>query len=84
MHILSVQSTKVIGDTPSAATNMSVQWSDDDYTTFNTARLVNLKQDLACLRQLGSFRQRIFKFTYTDNYPLRIQDIEVDINKGTS
>jgi len=32
----------------------------------------------------GWFRQRIFKFTYTDNYPMRIQDIEVDINKGTT
>lgn len=79
MHRLSI-----IGDTPTAATNISIQWSDDDYTTFSTARLVNLKQDLVCVRQLGSFRQRIFKFTYSDNYPLRIQDIEVDINKGTS
>lgn len=79
MHRLSI-----LGDRPSADTYLSVQWSDDDYTTYNTAVTTNLRQDLVCIRQLGWFRQRIFKFTYSDNYPLRIQDIEVDINKGTS
>ena len=74
----------VLGDRPSANTNLSIQWSDDDYQTYNTAITTNLRQDLVCIRQLGWFRQRIFKFTYSDNYPLRIQDIEVDINKGTS
>jgi len=74
----------IIGDRPSANTNLSVQWSDDDYITYNTAITTNLKQDLVCIRQLGWFRQRIFKFTYSDNYPFRIQDIEVDINKGLS
>jgi len=79
MHRMSV-----IGDRPASATYLSVQWSDDDYTTYNTAVTTNLKQDLVCIRQLGWFRQRIFKFTYSDNYPFRIQDIEVDINKGLS
>jgi len=74
----------IIADRPSANSTISVQWSDDDYITYNTAVTTNLKQDLVCVRQLGWFRQRIFKFTYSDNYPLRIQDIEVDINKGTS
>jgi len=79
MHRLSI-----IGDRPSASSSMSIQWSDDDYQTYNTARTTDLKQDLSCIRQLGWFRQRIFKFTYSDNYPMRIQDIEVDINKGTT
>jgi len=74
----------IVGDRPSSSSNISVQWSDDDYETFNTARTINLKQDLASTGQLGWFRQRIFKFTYSDNYPMRIQDIEVDINKGTT
>jgi len=74
----------VIGDRPASDTFLSIQWSDDDYITYNTAVSTNLKQDLVCIRQLGWFRQRIFKFTYSDNYPFRIQDIEVDINKGTS
>jgi len=78
MHRLSI-----LGDRPSENTNITIQWSDDDYQTYSSARTANLKQDLVCIRQLGWFRQRIFKFTYSDNYPFRIQDIEVDINKGT-
>ena len=79
MHRLSI-----VADRPSSSSNISVQWSDDDYETFSTARSIDLKQDLSSTYQLGWFRQRIFKFTYTDNYPMRIQDIEVDINKGTT
>jgi len=74
----------ILGDRPSASSTISVQWSDDDYETFNTARTIELKQDLSATYQLGWFRQRIFKFTYADNFPMRIQDIEVDINKGTT
>ena len=74
----------LVADRPSSSSNISVQWSDDDYETFSTARSIDLKQDLSSTYQLGWFRQRIFKFTYTDNYPMRIQDIEVDINKGTT
>jgi hypothetical protein len=79
MHRLSI-----LGDRPAADTSILIQWSDNDYQSYNTGISVNLNQDLPCVRQLGSFRQRIFKFTYTGNYPVRIQDIEVDINKGTS
>lgn len=72
----------LVGDRPGASTNILVQWSDNDYQSYNTGVSLNLNQDLPCVRQLGAFRQRIFKLTYSDNYPLRIQDIEVDINKG--
>lgn len=74
----------IIGDRPSANTNILVQWSDNDYQSYNTGVSVNLNQDLPSVRQMGSFRQRIFKLTYSDNYPMRIQDIEVNINKGTA
>lgn len=74
----------IIGDRPNNDSNISVQWSDNDYQSFNTGKTINLNQDLPSTYQLGNFRQRIFKLTYTDNYPLRVQEIEVDINKGTS
>jgi len=79
MHRLSV-----IGDRPSSAANLSVSWSDDDYQSFNTARTIDLNQDLPSCYQLGSFRQRIFKLSFTANSPMRLQELEVDINKGTS
>jgi hypothetical protein len=45
---------------------------------------VNLNQDLPSVKQMGSFRQRVFKFTFTENAPMRIQSVEVNINKGYS
>lgn len=73
----------ILGDRPSSNSGITVQWSDNDYQSFSTGTIVNLNQDLPCVKQLGSFRQRIIKLTYSDNFPMRIQDIEVDINKGT-
>ena len=71
-----------IGDRPDTDANISVQWSDDDYQTYTTARDVNLNQDLPCLYNLGWFRQRNFKLTFTANENLRLQELEAEINKG--
>lgn len=84
MNRKTMRRASIIGDRPAANTNLLVQWSDNDYQSFNTGIYINLNQDIPCVRQMGSFRQRIFKLTYSDNYPMRLQDIEVDINKGTS
>jgi hypothetical protein len=72
----------VLCDRPSTDTYLNISWSDDDYISFSTARACNLNADVPFLRQLGSFRNRVFKFTYTDNFPLRLSEVEVDINKG--
>ena len=69
-------------DRPVADTSINISWSDDDYISFSTPRVCNLNTDVPFIRQLGSFRNRVFRFTYTDNYPLRINEVEVDINKG--
>lgn len=74
----------VVGDRTSADSVVTISWSDDDYATWSSGVDVNLNQDLPCLYRLGSFRQRNFRLTYTDNYPLRIQSFEVNINKGIS
>lgn len=84
MNRKTMKRLSLIGDRPSADTNILIQWSDNDYQSFNTGVYTNLNQDLPSVKQLGSFRQRIFKLSYTGNYPLRLQDIEVDINKGNS
>lgn len=74
----------LIADRPPNNSDILVQWSDDDYQTYNTGVYTNLNQDLPSIYRLGSFRQRIFKLTYQDNYPMRIQELEVNINKGNS
>lgn len=74
----------LIGDRPSADSNITVYWSDDDYQTWSNGLTTNLNQDYPNVRRLGSFRQRCFKLTYTDNYPMRLQTLECEINKGLS
>jgi hypothetical protein len=74
----------VVGDRPPVNANMTIQWTDDDYQTYNTGQTVNLNQDLPCIRQLGNFRQRGFKLTFTNNTMMRIQKMVADINKGNS
>ena len=69
-------------DTPE---EVLVQWSDDDYTTWNDGKYLEFTfyGDLPAIHQLGSFRQRAFKFTWVhSSSPIRILGMEVDINKG--
>jgi hypothetical protein len=72
----------IIADRPSIDANVDVYWSDDDYQTYNGPRSINLNQDLPCTYNLGWFRQRNFKLVFTSNENLRLQDLEVQINKG--
>lgn len=72
----------VIGDRPSTDAFLNISWSDDDYQTFNTPRAINLNQDLCSTYNLGWFRQRCFKLTFTANQNLRLQEMEAEINKG--
>lgn len=76
----------LIGDVPSTGSGITVnvQWSDDDYNTFSTARALNYTTDLPKLDQLGQFRRRAFKITYSMPYLLRLEGLEVDINKGST
>ena len=70
---------------------MTIDWSDDDYWSWSTARTFNLIPDLPSLFQLGSFRRRAFRFKWTSNdfaasngTPMRLEGFEIDINKGTT
>ncbi len=84
MNRKTMRRVAVIGDRPSSDANISLQWSDDDYQTYSTARTINLNQDLPSTYNLGWFRQRNFKISFTANENLRLQEIEVEINKGRS
>lgn len=82
MHRLSV-----VGDVPDDTlvdSNISVQWSDDDYKTWSTARTLKFNADLPAIFQMGQFRRRAFKFIYTLPHLLRIEGMEVDINNGNA
>jgi len=69
-------------DKPTATSEVLVQWSDDDYQTWNTGTSVDLYQEHPSLSRLGGFRRRAFKLTHTANQPMRINSLEADINMG--
>jgi len=58
----------MIGDVPDDTlvdSIINIQWSDDDYKTWSTARNLNMTGDFPSIPQLGQFRRRAFKITYT-------------------
>jgi hypothetical protein len=62
----------IMGDTTTGSLQVSV--SDDDFTTFGNARSIDMsKKEKRLARVGGRFFERAHKFTYTDNYPLRLQ-----------
>lgn len=79
MHRLSV-----LADTTEADAYIEVSWTDDDYKTYSDARSINLNQELPSTYQLGQFRRRAFKLVFEEDAPLRVEELEVDINKGST
>lgn len=75
----------LLADVPAAsgAASYSIEWSDDDYQTWSTIRTVTIDDTMPSLTQLGSFRRRAFRLTYTQPYPMRLQGFEIDLNAGS-
>ena len=75
----------VFGDWPlSGESTLTLEWSDDDYRTWSSPRTIQLSTQLPVTRRLGKFRRRAFRLTHTDNTPLRLEGMEMDINNGAS
>lgn len=73
---------EVYGDRTSSSSPISVQYSDDNYNTFSTARTIDMA-DRAWLTKLGQSRRRAWKFTHTANTDLRIEGMEVEYQEGS-
>ncbi len=68
---------RLIGDVQASGT-ASIQWSDDDYANFNTARTVDMTRMDKSLHGCGSARRRSFKITHSANTPFRAEALEID------
>jgi hypothetical protein len=71
-----------IADRPTSSSLLSVSYSDDDYQTFSTARTIELNQEYPVLTQLGRFRRRAIKLTYSGTNRIRLHRLEVSYNIG--
>lgn len=62
---------------------MTIEFSDDDYQTWKTARTVDLSTAEPMLTNCGTFKKRAIRLTTNDNLPLRLQALEYLADKGT-
>jgi hypothetical protein len=63
--------------------NLDVSFSDEDWADGgSTPRQLNLFSQSPFLKAWGRFRTRSWRFEYTDNYPLRMTAVMLDLNMG--
>lgn len=62
--------------------NIEISWSDDDYHTFTVARTVAITDVEKVLRNLGTFRERAFKISYTGAAGFKWENIELEYTQG--
>ena len=70
----------VIGD--HQASTPSISWTDDDYTTFVTARTVNMSTQRPILYRNGKTRRRAYVYVQTDSVPMRLEALEQQFEQG--
>ena len=70
----------VIGDRN--ASTPSISWTDDDYASFSSARTVNMNTAYPQLFRCGQAQRRAFKYTQTDNQPMRLEALEAVVEQG--
>lgn len=63
----------VIGDTARSALSLSVEFSDDDWQNFTTARDIDMTSGQKMLTRCGSYRDRGVRLTYTGALGLRLE-----------
>lgn len=80
MHRVSLICDVPYGDN---LTSCTLYWSDDDYQTYSSGRVIKISNTMPSITQLGMFRRRAFKLVYSDAYPMRLEGLEIDINMGS-
>jgi hypothetical protein len=60
-------------------TTIQLRYSDDDYNTFSTWRSVAMSSVRKMLQRCGMTRRRSWDMLHTDNTPLRLLQLELDI-----
>ena len=75
-----IPATYVLGDTLNS--NLTISWTDDDYNTFNTPQVVSTASTKKQLIRCGSTVQRGWRIVHTDNTPMRLYSLEVEVQPG--
>lgn len=78
-----VRSAELVGDRQSTTTNVSLQYSDDDFNNTSTARTLDMSQPTARAMNLGNFTRRSWQVSYTGSNPLRLESLHLRLRMGT-
>lgn len=73
---------EIVGDKVDAT--MLLRYTDDDYQTWSTYRPVDLALDRAQLSRLGTARRRAFELRHTENTPIRLEHLDLNLDKGVA
>lgn len=79
-----VEKLRMIGDKQASTTNVSLQYSDDDYNTLSTARTYDMSTINPYRSNFGNFRSRAWQISYAGANPLRLQALELSFRLGTN
>jgi hypothetical protein len=61
-------------------TSISISYTDNDYQSFSTPRVMALTGPRSQLRNCGSSRRRAWKMFHQDNTPLRLYEVRMDMD----
>ena len=73
---------QVIGDYNASTGTITVEYTDDDYQTWSTARTQDLDNSESWLTRLGMFKRRAFRIKHEQNLRMRISHIETNTVTG--
>jgi len=76
-----IHAVDLIGDLN--ASNVTIQWSDDDYQTWSTVHTVSLATRPR-VTQCGSTRRRAFKIEHIADTPCRLENLDITFTQGSS
>ena len=74
-----IGAAEVLGDKVSSTGYL--RYSDDDYMTWSPYQLLALAAPRSQAVRQGSFRERAYQFRHTDNVPLRLRTLKLDVFK---
>lgn len=75
---------EIVSDRYETGNKVLLSWSDDDYQTWSTPIEIKLTDDFPSHPRLGSFRRRAFQISHTEDYPLRLEALEITYDEGIS
>jgi hypothetical protein len=64
--------------------NVLLEWSDDDWKNTTGSGNINVFSSSPYITRLGRFRNRSFRLSYSEPYPLRIKQLDLDLNIGAT